>query len=145
MGQAVFANGRPVSSAGGVDIGHASVAVPNLCITPSPGGPVPIPFPNVGRAGTSGSKKVKVTGKSALKSDSKFSASRGGEAGTGSGKGLISAKNMDQVKSAATQRLQVRGFSQDGAKSLVEGIPVRATGDQIRLRSVLQTTVRVRE
>ncbi|QDC11312.1 DUF4150 domain-containing protein [Oceanicola sp. D3] len=40
--------------------GTLVVAFPDVCKTPSPGGPVPIPYPNIGAAKPGSHKKVKV-------------------------------------------------------------------------------------
>ena len=59
--------------------------VPDVCKTPSPGGPVPLPYPNISQASslTGGTKTVKVDGgnMAAIKG-SKFSMSSGDEPGT---------------------------------------------------------------
>ena len=56
---------------------------PDVCKTPSPAGPIPIPYPNIAKSSDtpSGSKKVKTEGKmSSIKED--FEMSVGDEAGT---------------------------------------------------------------
>jgi len=56
--------------------------VPDICKTPSPAGPVPIPYPNIAKSSdtSSGSKKVKVEGKeSSLKNKSHYEMSSGDE------------------------------------------------------------------
>jgi len=42
-----------------------SATFPDVCETPSPGGPIPIPYPNIAKSSdtSSGSKKVKTDGK----------------------------------------------------------------------------------
>jgi hypothetical protein len=42
---AIFANGRGIAHKGS---GGTTLAWPNAAITPAPGGPIPIPFPNIG-------------------------------------------------------------------------------------------------
>jgi hypothetical protein len=62
--------------------------VPDVCKTPSPAGPVPIPYPNIAKSSdtSSGSKKVKVEGKeSSLKNKSHYEMSSGDEPSQTSG------------------------------------------------------------
>jgi hypothetical protein len=62
--------------------------VPDVCKTPSPAGPVPIPYPNIAKSSdtSSGSKKVKVEGKeSSLKNKSHYEKSSGDEPSQTSG------------------------------------------------------------
>jgi hypothetical protein len=68
---------------------HTSVAtIPDVCKTPSPGGPVPIPYPNVSQSATlaKGTTTVKVDGgnMAAIKG-SEFSMSNGDNAGVAGG------------------------------------------------------------
>ncbi len=90
MGQTVFANSRGVDHKGS---GGMSMVFPDVCKTPTPGGPVPIPYPNIGQATNTskGTKKVKVDGKMAMVKGAKYSMSTGDEAGTAGG-GVISSK-----------------------------------------------------
>lgn len=61
-----------------------SAAFPDVCKTPTPAGPVPIPYPNIAMSSDTakGSKKVKVDGESIMLRDSNFSTSTGDEAGS---------------------------------------------------------------
>ena len=81
MGSTVYANGRGVvhKKSGGM-----SIAFPDVCKTPTPAGPVPIPYPNTGKASdtSSGTKKVKVDGQMAMVKGAKYSTSLGDEAGS---------------------------------------------------------------
>src|SRR5690606_14519903 len=63
---------------------------PDVCKTPTPGGPVPIPYPNISKSGdlAKGSKNVKINGAPVCLDNSEFSTSVGDEAGTL--KGVIS-------------------------------------------------------
>ena len=55
----------------------------DVCKTPSPAGPVPIPYPNIGTTSDgSGSSKVKIQGKQTLRKGDKLSKSNGDNAGT---------------------------------------------------------------
>jgi len=66
---------------------------PDVCKTPSPGGPVPIPYPNISKSGDldKGTKSVKVNDVPACLKGSNFSKSTGDEAGTAGG-GVVSSK-----------------------------------------------------
>ena len=89
MAQTVFANSRGVDhkSSGGM-----SIVFPDVCKTPTPGGPIPIPYPNIGQATNTskGSKKVKIDGKMAMVKGAKYSMTSGDEAGSAGG--VISSK-----------------------------------------------------
>ena len=89
MAQTVFANGRGVDHKGS---GGLSPVFPDVCKTPTPAGPVPIPYPNIGMSTntTKGPKKVKVDGKMPMAKGAKYSMTTGDEAGTAGG--VISSK-----------------------------------------------------
>lgn len=77
---------------------HASsngvtIAFPDVCKTPSPAGPIPIPYPNIAKSSdtASGTTKVKCDGNPACVKDSNFSMSTGDEAGSAGG-GVASNK-----------------------------------------------------
>ncbi|MBK8256954.1 MAG: DUF4150 domain-containing protein [Polyangiaceae bacterium] len=76
-----------------------STAFPDVCKTPSPGGPVPIPYPNIAKSGDTakGTKKVKCDGESICTKDSNFSTSTGDEAGTAGG-GVVSNKTKGKAE-----------------------------------------------
>lgn len=68
---------------------HASssgvaTAFPDVCKTPTPGGPVPIPYPNVAMSSdtSQGSQTVKMDGNPIMLKKSVFSTSTGDEAGS---------------------------------------------------------------
>ena len=94
----------PVSSkAGGV-----CNAQPDTCKTPSPGGPVPIPYPNVGmltqaNPGTL-SKKVKIQNQAIALKNTMISMTSGDEAGSAGG-GVVSSmiKGPAQFKKGSTK------------------------------------------
>jgi hypothetical protein len=81
------------------DSGGTTVAFPDVCKTPSPGGPVPIPYPNVARSADTaqGSKTVRVDGNPVCLKDSHFSTSTGDEAGTAGG-GVVSGKTKGKAE-----------------------------------------------
>ena len=70
-----------------------TIAFPDVCKTPTPGGPVPIPYPNIAKSSDTakGTKKVKCDGNPVCLKDSNFSMSTGDEGGTAGG-GVISSK-----------------------------------------------------
>lgn len=65
---------------------------PDVCKTPTPGGPVPIPYPNIAMSSDTakGSKSVKMDGNPIMLKGSNFSTSTGDE--PGSLKGIVSSK-----------------------------------------------------
>ena len=65
--------------------GSATATIPDVCKTPSPGGPVPLPYPNIALSSdlAKGTKKIKVDGgQMAANKGSELSRSTGDEAGT---------------------------------------------------------------
>ncbi len=84
MTSTVFANGMGLSHkrSGGV-----STIFPDVCKTPSPGGPVPVPYVNVGRSVDidRGSKRVVIQGGPTMLKGSVYRKSKGDEAGSGGG------------------------------------------------------------
>ena len=85
----VFANCRGVVHKGS---GGMSMVFPDVCKTPTPAGPVPIPYPNIGKASdtSSGPTKVKTDGKMPMTKGAKYTMSAGDEAG--SAMGVMSSK-----------------------------------------------------
>ncbi len=65
---------------------------PDVCKTPTPGGPVPIPYPNIAMSSDTakGSKSVKMDGNPIMLKGSNFKTSTGDE--PGSLKGVVSSK-----------------------------------------------------
>jgi hypothetical protein len=90
MSCTVFANGRGVVHKGS---GGMSTVFPDVCKTPTPGGPVPIPYPNIGKSSdtTGGPGSVKVDGQMPMVKGAKYAVTSGDEAGTAGG-GIISSK-----------------------------------------------------
>lgn len=70
-----------------------TIAFPDVCKTPSPGGPIPIPYPNIAKSADTakGTQKVKCDGNPVCVKDSNFSTSTGDEAGSAGG-GVVSNK-----------------------------------------------------
>ncbi|MFL5344932.1 MAG: DUF4150 domain-containing protein [Hyalangium sp.] len=92
----VYANGRTVVHQGDGLVN--TDALPDVCKTPSPGGPVPIPYVNVARDGdlANGSTSVSIEGSSVALKDSNLSTSSGDEPGTAGG-GIISSKTKGKM------------------------------------------------
>ena len=67
--------------------GISSATIPDVCKTPSPGGPVPIPYPNISQSATlaKGTTTVKADGMMAAIKGSEFSLSNGDNAGVAGG------------------------------------------------------------
>ena len=86
----VSANSRGIVHKGS---GGFSIVFPDVCKTPSPAGPIPIPYPNVGKSSdtSKGPKKVKVDGKMPMVKGAKYVMTTGDEAGTAGG-GILSGK-----------------------------------------------------
>ena len=91
MGTNVDANGRSILHKGHGKT-HAS-AVPDVCKTPSPGGPVPIPYPNFAMDSNlaDGAETVQIEGNPITTVKAKISTSTGDE--PGSAGGLMSSVN----------------------------------------------------
>ncbi len=71
-----------------------SPVFPDVCKTPTPGGPVPIPYPNIGKSAdtSKGPKSVTTDGKMPMVKGAQYSRSSGDEPGTA--KGVISSDQM---------------------------------------------------
>jgi len=69
--------------------GGCLATVPDVCKTPSPGGPVPVPYPNTGQwvqtIPVTASKKTKILNAPVVVANSKTSMSSGDEGGTAGG------------------------------------------------------------
>ena len=80
----VNVNMRTVVHAGSNGIASA---FPDVCKTPTPGGPVPIPYPNISQSSDTSkrSSTVKMDGNPIMLKDSEFKMSSGDEAGSAGG------------------------------------------------------------
>jgi hypothetical protein len=80
----VFANHRGIAHKGS---GGMSPIFPDVCKTPTPGGPVPIPYPNVGKSSdtSAGPTTVTTDGEMPMTQDAKYSVSTGDEPGSALG------------------------------------------------------------
>ena len=79
-----FANSRGIAHGGS---GGMSPIFPDVCKTPTPAGPVPIPYPNVGKASdtSGGPTTVKTEGDMPMTKGAKYRMSSGDEAGAAMG------------------------------------------------------------
>jgi hypothetical protein len=89
MAQTTFANTRGIAHKGS---GGMSMVFPDVCKTPTPAGPVPIPYPNLGKSSdtSKGPKTVKTDGKMPMVKGAVYSTTTGDEPGTAGG--VISSK-----------------------------------------------------
>lgn len=77
--------------------GGTAFGFPDVCKTPSPGGPIPIPYPNTGQLSSCDkvSSKVFIEKKETVVENSRIPRSQGDEPGTL--KGVVSNTNMDCI------------------------------------------------
>lgn len=96
--------------------GGQCMGFPDVCKTPTPGGPVPLPYPNIAMAnqakGSSCSSKVKIVNKKACTTKTEISMSSGDEAGSAGG-GVVSSK----MKGPAL-------YKKGSSKVKIEGAPL---------------------
>ncbi|MGH8295116.1 MAG: DUF4150 domain-containing protein [Steroidobacteraceae bacterium] len=80
----VFANSLGVVHKGS---GTVSMICPDVCKTPTPAGPVPIPYPNIGQSSntTGGPTTVSTDGQMPMTQGAKYMLSSGDEAGSAGG------------------------------------------------------------
>lgn len=96
MPSTITVNMLPLTHKGSISI--ATATVPDVCKTPSPAGPVPIPYPNIAMSSdlAKGTKKVKGDGKMIAVKGSEYSRSTGDEAGTVGG--VVSSTFIKEAK-----------------------------------------------
>jgi len=99
MGVTIHVNGKSNSLVHKGSMGIAKSTIPDVCKTPSPGGPVPVPYPVIVSMSSDlrkGTKTVKVDGKnSAAVKGSELSRCTGDEPGTAGG--VKSSTNMKEA------------------------------------------------
>jgi hypothetical protein len=98
--------GFPASSKGG----GQCFAFPDVCKTPSPAGPIPIPYPNLGMVpqAVKTSTKVKLVGMLAVVENSEIPMSQGDEAGSAGG--VISGAFAQKVVfKKGSSKVQIEG------------------------------------
>jgi len=95
MSQSTFVNSRGIAHKGS---GGMSMVFPDVCKTPSPGGPIPIPYPNIGKAAdtSSGPSTVKTDGEMPMVKTAKYSMTTGDEAGSAGG--VISSSTKGEAE-----------------------------------------------
>jgi hypothetical protein len=84
MACTVFVNGRGVVHKGS---GGMSIVFPDVCKTPTPAGPVPIPYPNLGKSAdtSAGPTTVTTDGSMPMVKGAKYVMTSGDEAGSAGG------------------------------------------------------------
>ena len=95
MPSQIYVNGMGLSH---TKSGGISTVFPDVCKTPSPAGPVPVPYPNVGKSSDTakGSKNVKVQGGPTMLKGSNYATSTGDEAGSAGG--VVSSKTKGKCE-----------------------------------------------
>ena len=80
-------NGTSLTLVHKFSIGISTATIPDVCKTPSPGGPVPVPYPNIANSITLSSGTTTVKGDKAMAANkgSKFAISNGDNAGVAGG------------------------------------------------------------
>ena len=80
------------------DSGGITPCFPDVCKTPTPGGPVPSPYPNIAFSSDTdkAAKKITCDGKPVALKDSNFKTSTGDEPGVA--KGIISSKTKGKAE-----------------------------------------------
>jgi len=132
MGATIIVNGRTVVHK---DSGGKAPSVPDFCKTPTPPGPpVPIPYVNVAQSSDTadGSKKVKMDGNPIMLKTSKFSTSKGDEAGTAKG---VASSTTSGIAKFANYSFDVK----------VESMNVPRLGDPMTNNGNGPNTVTVKE
>lgn len=83
-----FVNMRGIAHGGS---GGMSTVFPDVCKTPSPAGPIPIPYPNIGKSAdaTGGPTTVKIDGNVPMVKGATYAVTTGDEAGSAGG-GVVS-------------------------------------------------------
>ena len=94
-------------------------AMPDVCLTPTPAGSIPLPYPNIGklRAATKRATKIFVKGEAVLTKASVIKSTTGDEAGVN--KGVVSKKTKGKVV-----------FKTASGKVRFEGKPALRFGDK---------------
>ena len=95
MAQTTFVNFRGIAHKGS---GGMSMVFPDVCKTPAAPSPIPIPYPNIGKASdtSQGPTTVKLDGQMPMVKGAKYMRSQGDEAGTLGG--VMSSVNMNECE-----------------------------------------------
>lgn len=109
----------------------------DVCKTPTPGGPVPMPYPNIAQntqvQGSSASKKVKILNKKTVVVGTKISLSTGDEPGSAGG-GVVSNKIKGKCTfKTGSSRVKAEGkkVCYLGSMTGMNGTPDNTVGAQI--------------
>ena len=87
-----------------------TMAMPDVCLTPTPAGSIPLPYPNMGKlsAAKKRTTKIYVCGASALTKASVIKTTTGDEAGAN--KGVVSKKTRGKVEfTTASKKVKFQG------------------------------------
>ena len=98
MPTSIFVDGLGLTYKGTLGISNATI--PDVCKTPSPGGPIPVPYPNIARQSSlrGGTTTVKANGQMIAVKGSQYGSSNGDEAGTAGGvKSGVNMKGTDWI------------------------------------------------
>jgi hypothetical protein len=98
MPTSIFVDGLGLTYKGSMGISTATI--PDVCKTPSPGGPIPVPYPNIARQSSlqGGTTTVKAKGQMIAVKGSQYASSNGDEAGTAGGvKSGVNMKATDWI------------------------------------------------
>lgn len=125
----------PVSTNGGGTC--ATTGPTDVCKTPTPGGPVPMPYPNIAQNaqvdGSTASSKVKVLNKKVVLEGTNISISTGDEPGSAGG-GIISNKIKGKCTfKMGSSRVKVEGKAvcYNGSMTGMNGTPDNTIGAQV--------------
>lgn len=125
----------PASTNGG---GNCATTGPtDVCKTPTPGGPVPLPYPNFAMntqvQGSTASKKVKIMNKKCVMQTTKISMSTGDEPGSAGG-GVVSNKIKGKCtfkKGASKVKVEGKNLCYQGSMTGMNGVPDNTIGLQV--------------
>lgn len=98
MPTSIFVDGLGLTFKG--SIGISTATIPDVCKTPSPGGPIPVPYPNIAKQSSlqGGTTTVKAEGQMIAVKGSQYASSNGDEAGTAGGvKSGVNMKATDWI------------------------------------------------
>jgi uncharacterized Zn-binding protein involved in type VI secretion len=125
----------PASTNGGGTC--ATTGPTDVCKTPSPGGPVPLPYPNFAQntqvSGSSAAKKVKILNKKAVLVTTFITMSTGDEPGSAGG-GVVSNKIKGKCtfkKGSAKVKIEGKKLCHHGSMTGMNGTPDNTVGVQV--------------
>lgn len=125
----------PASTNGGGTC--ATTGPTDVCKTPTPGGPVPMPYPNLAQntqvQGSSASKRVKIVNKKSVVVGTNISMSSGDELGSAGG-GVVSNKMKGKCTfKSGSSKVKVEGkkLCYHGSMTGMNGTPDNTVGVQV--------------